>query len=509
MSFTGASSKVRRPTPTVSNEVAVRGALSLLDSRINSSFVSTDLPPMKILLPALPAALALLLGACATTPETSVRSEEASSETTIVTQMGDERTLRLKGALEAFAANDMSYGEDLMSPDLQIWLADGSEPLGNEAWAEVAALTHKAFEDVQFTNLAMNTTDYPQYGAWTYAWCVFQCTSRATGEVMRFPLHIMWNWDGDKIVREFHYSDVSRYMEAMQTTLARLEGGAAPSPWEWALGRWKVTGGDMPDAVVQWTKVGPDVDAVVGSWIDATGVQTRQLVDWDPTMGQLTSTAASSDGGLGSLVLTDFPDGRHMNGTFHMHTADGSVLQGAAEIAREADDRMVLRLLDASGQTVERVFTAAADDEPMLRHLAPVTAAGDWRTKAVDAAHASYVAGDIEAVPAAFADGCVHRWAAPGATATNEEWLAGLASHHEIFDGISLEGLYSMTGEYSDGNVWTASWFTWTGTVRATGEKVEFLAHCSFRWDGDEIVENLVFFDAERFEGLVGSAEGE
>ena len=264
MPFTGASSKIRRATPTVLNEAAIRGALSLLDSRINSSFVSTDLPPMKILLPALPAALALLLGACATTPKTSAPSEEASSETTIVTQMGDERTLRLKGALEAFAANDMSYGEDLMSPDLQIWLADGSEPLGNEAWAEVAALTHKAFEDVQFTNLAMNTTEYPQYGAWTYAWCVFQCTSRATGEVMRFPLHIMWNWDGDKIVREFHYSDVSRYMEAMQTTLARLEGGAAPSPWEWALGRWKVTGGDMPDAVVQWTKVGPDVDAEIG-----------------------------------------------------------------------------------------------------------------------------------------------------------------------------------------------------------------------------------------------------
>jgi ketosteroid isomerase-like protein len=462
---------------------------------------------MKILLPALPTALALLLGACATTPETSAPSEEASSETTIVTQMGDERTLRLKGALDAFAANDMSYGEDLMSPDLKIWLPDGSEPLGNEAWAEFTALTHKAFKDVQFTNLAMNTTEYPQYGAWTYAWCVYQVTSRATGEVMRFPLHIMWNWDGDKIVRDFRYGDVSRYMEAMQTTLARLEGGSAPSPWEWTLGRWRVTGGDMPDAVVQWTKVGPDVDAVVGSWIDATGVQTRELVDWDPTMGQLTSTAASSDGGLGRVVLTDFPDGRHMNGTFHMHTADGSVLQGAAEIAREADDRMVLRLLDASGQTVERVFTPAADDEPMFLDLAPVTSGGDWRTKATDAVHASYVAGDFDAGLAAFADDCIHQWGDPNGSVTNADWKAGLAVHHEVFSDISLENYYSMTGEYSDGNVWTASWFTWTGTDRKTGEKAEFLVHCAWRWEGDKIVEDKTFFDVERFVGLIEAAQ--
>ena len=78
--------------------------------------------------------------------------------------------------------------------------------------------------------------------------------------------------------------------------------------------------------------------------------------------------------------------------------------------------------------------------------------------------------------------------------------------HYKVFKDISLEGLYSMTGEYPDGHTWTVSWLNWTGTDRQTGEKAEFLLHCGFRWDGDQIVEERTFFDAERFKGHVEAA---
>ena len=63
-----------------------------------------------------------------------------------------------------------------------------------------------------------------------------------------------------------------------------------------------------------------------------------------------------------------------------------------------------------------------------------------------------------------------------------------------------------MTGDYSDGNTWTATWFEWNGTDRKTGEKAAFLVHGAFRWDGDTIAEEKIFFDVDRFKKHVEAA---
>ena len=149
---------------------------------------------------------------------------EAAAEEVIITKMGDERTARLRGALEAFTRNDQAYTEGLLAPGHMIFMADGSEGISEDEWKTFADASHRAFKDMEFANLAMNTTDYPEYGAWTYAWCTFRATSRATGETSRFPLHIMWQWDGDQVVREFHYADTTRFNELLESTLAGLDG---------------------------------------------------------------------------------------------------------------------------------------------------------------------------------------------------------------------------------------------------------------------------------------------
>ena len=142
----------------------------------------------------------------------------------IVTRGDDERTARLRGALEAFTRNDQDYAQDYIAEGHRIHMADGSDPVGLEEWNAFADMSHRAFKDMEFSDLAMVTSDYPEYGVWSYAWCTFLATSRATGEQFRFPLHIMWEWDGDKVVREFHFADTTRFNEHLEESLAAIDG---------------------------------------------------------------------------------------------------------------------------------------------------------------------------------------------------------------------------------------------------------------------------------------------
>ena len=57
-----------------------------------------------------------------------------------------------------------------------------------------------------------------------------------------------------------------------------------------------------------------------------------------------------------------------------------------------------------------------------------------------------------------------------------------------------------QTGQYPDGRVWTTSWLEWNGVNKATGEPAVFVVHVAHRWENDQIVEEVVFFDIGRFQ---------
>ncbi|MEC7233335.1 MAG: nuclear transport factor 2 family protein [Planctomycetota bacterium] len=168
-------------------------------------------------------ASSFLAASCNSTGQ-SAAPVDAAEGSGIVTRGDDERTAQLRSALEAFTRNDQDFAKSYTSEDHMIYMADGSEPVGLEEWNAFADASHRAFKDMEFANLAMVTSDYPEYGVWSYAWCTFLATSRATGEQFRFPLHIMWQWDGDKVVREFHYADTTRFNAHLEDSLAAIDG---------------------------------------------------------------------------------------------------------------------------------------------------------------------------------------------------------------------------------------------------------------------------------------------
>ncbi len=429
----------------------------------------------------------------------------AMAQDAIVTREGDERSRKIEAFLDGYLEGDFSSADTLFTPEARFYWADMSQAMSLDDWREAVALQHQALRDFKMMNRVITTTEYPEYGPWTYVWTNWQATSKATGKPLDLPLHIMYRWDGDRVTAEFGYFDKGTFEAFLGDTLARMEPTDAPCPWDWLVGVWKATGGPLPDSVVNWTKL-DGKDFLVGEWVDANGLRTKQVGGWDPSKGTISFDSFGTDGSSMRMDLTEFPSRTKMSGTYRSRTADGKVGGGALDIEQMGGEKMVVRFTDADGTVMERVFTPAAEDDPMRIGIAPAMSANDWRTNAINEMHANYLKADIDAMKPMFAKDAVHMWGDPNTTADNAEWAEGLAMHHAVFKDISFENLYTMTGDYSDGNTWTATWFEWNGTDRNTGEKAAFLVHGAFRWDGDTIAEEKIFFDVDRFKKHVEAA---
>lgn len=449
------------------------------------------------------ASVAGMLQACATKEATSsaadVASAPAAATESIVTRADDEKSARIAAFLDAYMRGDFVHAEGMFQPDAKFYWSDIADPMGLAAWNEAVRMQHKAFRDFRMMNRSIVTTTYPNNGTWTYVWAAWQATSKATGQPLTLPLHLAYRWDGDRVSEEWGLFDAGRFRDELSMNLARLEASDAPAPWDWVLGTWVLSGGDAPEQLVRWTQPEPGVDLIVGDWVLPDGGRAVEVLGWEPEFGRLTGRLLGTDGSTTDVVYNGFGPGRSMQGTYRARAADGTVEHGRIEVVRIAEDRMTVRFDDADGTTVERVFRPAAIEDERRMSLPVVATTTDWRTRMVHEVHQRYLVNDIDAMAPLFSDDCVHLWGDPGDPADNAAWRQGLERHHEIFKDIRLDKLFEMTGEYPDGQIWTASWFEWRGTVRATGEPVELLVHAAHRWDGDKVVEEGLFFDVDRF----------
>ena len=47
---------------------------------------------------------------------------------------------------------------------------------------------------------------------------------------------------------------------------------------------------------------------------------------------------------------------------------------------------------------------------------------------------------------------------------------------------------------FSNGEVWSNSWFTWSGVGKTTGEEYTNRAHFDYKWENGKIVELLAYY---------------
>ena len=77
--------------------------------------------------------------------------------------------------------------------------------------------------------------------------------------------------------------------------------------------------------------------------------------------------------------------------------------------------------------------------------------------------------------------------------------IAGWEQQHEVFSDISMTDEYVHTNYFSDGNVWSNYWFTWSGTSKVSGNELKIRAHFDYKWDEGKIVVAQGFFADEEF----------
>ena len=296
---------------------------------------------------------AAITAACLCTASATAAPQDGS----IVTREGDDRSKKIEAFLDGYIEGDFSSADTLFKPDAKFYWADMSEAMSLDDWREAVTLQHEAMRDFKMMNRVVVTTEYPDYGPWTYVWTNWQATSKATGKPLDLPLHIMYRWDGDKVAAKFGYFDKGTFEAFLADTLERMRPADAPCPWDWILGHWKVTGGPLPDGLVNWTKIDGKQDFVLGEWIDANGVRSMQVGGWDPSTGKISFDTFGSDGSSSTMVMSEFPSKTMMAGTFRTRTADGTVGSGRMEVERTAKDRMAVRFFDADGTEMERIFT--------------------------------------------------------------------------------------------------------------------------------------------------------
>jgi hypothetical protein len=77
--------------------------------------------------------------------------------------------------------------------------------------------------------------------------------------------------------------------------------------------------------------------------------------------------------------------------------------------------------------------------------------------------------------------------------------IAGWQQEHQVFSNISMSDEYVHTNYFSNGNVWSNFWFTWSATGNATGNEIEIKAHFDYKWEEGKIVLAQGFFADNEF----------
>lgn len=286
-----------------------------------------------------------------------------AQDAAVTTSMDDEKSKRVEGFLDAYIAGNFDPAHEIFEKDVTFFWADLSKPMGIEDWIEAVKAHHAGFADIAMPSRVVVTSDYEEYGSWTYVWTRWSGTNRATGETFSLPLHLMYQWEGDRIAREFAYFDAERFRTTLEATLAQINKPTDACPWDWAHGTWRVASDDFPNAIVHWTKP-TEHDVLHGHWIDEDGVYTRELIGWEPDKGQIFARAFGDDGSRGNVTVTSFDGPNKMGGSFEARSPDGTMLSGSFEIVNMDNKKMVATFTTGDGTEMLRTFTPLAQDDP-------------------------------------------------------------------------------------------------------------------------------------------------
>ena len=165
----------------------------------------------------LPLIVLATMFACAS-PETKTADASAASsdpKSGTFTSL-DDKSQKVKELLEAYMNNDSTKIYEYYVDSVQIFdqMAANQEggktkgnPGGRAGFAANERMNHDYFSDIKVTTDNIMTFVYADGTTHSGVWCMWTGKGKFTNAVISAPLHLVFVWEGDKVVTEYRYFD--------------------------------------------------------------------------------------------------------------------------------------------------------------------------------------------------------------------------------------------------------------------------------------------------------------
>ena len=128
---------------------------------------------------------------------------------------------------------------------------------------------------------------------------------------------------------------------------------------------------------------------------------------------------------------------------------------------------------------------------------------GDVKSTAMDAFNDAYLANDMTDQEELFAENAVAN--VNGVETTPTAMMEGFLQGRNFYSDITNSDRATGTFVLDSGEIYTNTWFTWTGTSNATGVTVDSPVQASFKWENDKVVEVNYLYDSHDYILNMGS----
>jgi hypothetical protein len=167
-------------------------------------------------------AVATALFSCGQKQETAATTKASTDSLGGMMTSTDAKSLAFKELAKAYIANDtVNYGS-MYADNLRTYFPNDTivDIIGKKEHNAVFLGHHKIFSNINNTRVRTMTITLGNGETWTDTWGVFTAKGIASGKDVVFPYHIVDLWEGDKVVKEYHFSDTKPFEVEAQAAAA-------------------------------------------------------------------------------------------------------------------------------------------------------------------------------------------------------------------------------------------------------------------------------------------------
>lgn len=138
----------------------------------------------------------------------------------------DEKSETIKTLFEKVGEENIDYLKEIFSDSMEFVNPLGDK-LNKTGFIAAVENLYELFDDISIMEMdgdglgaEVETVSYSNGIVWTNLWNTFSGTGHYTGQKVSFPFHLSYQWDGDKIIKEVQFFDLSVFEKEMNAKAA-------------------------------------------------------------------------------------------------------------------------------------------------------------------------------------------------------------------------------------------------------------------------------------------------